>query len=239
MNPKANRISYLQLMLGGLGACATLAFAAGPAGVKLDGTLGGSTATLTGPTYNITQSLGQLAGGNLFFSFQYFNIATSETARFSTTSAGINNVISRVTGGYASTIDGQIELVAASGTPNFYFINPSGVTFTANASINVPAAFAVTTANYLKFSNGNFYADPSKASTLSSMAPEAFGFLGTTRAPVNIEGAQLPNALGGGGEFQVVAGDVTIDAGAGSPPSTPRAAMCVSSRRVRKRSKSR
>jgi filamentous hemagglutinin family protein len=196
----------------GVGVCATTVLAAGPPGVKLDGTLGGSAALLTGPTYNITQNLGRLAGGNLFFSFQYFNIATNETALFTTTSAGINNVISRVTGGYASIIDGEIELSAASGAPNFYFINPSGVTFTANASVNVPAAFAVTTANYLKFSDGNFYSDPTKTSTLSEMAPEAFGFLGTTRAPVNIEGAQL-YAGGGNGEFQVVAGDVTIDGG--------------------------
>jgi filamentous hemagglutinin family protein len=213
MKHKLARVSSLQLSLTcALGACATLAFAAGPAGVKLDGTLGGSAAVLSGPTYNITQSLGRLAGGNLFFSFQYFNIATGETALYTTTSAGINNVISRVTGGYASTIDGKIELSAFSGAPNFYFINPSGVTFTANASVNVPAAFAVTTANYLKFSDGNFYADPTKTSTLSALAPEAFGFLATTRAPVDIEGAVLL-AGGGAGDFQVVAGDVTIDGG--------------------------
>ena len=197
----------------GFGGCAGAALAAGPAGIKLDGSLGGSAAVLTGPLYNITQSLGRLNGGNLFFSFQYFNVATGETALFSTTSAGINNVISRVTGGYASTIDGTIALLAASGAPNLYFVNPAGVTFTANAFVNVPAAFAVTTANYLKFSDGNFYADPSKASTLSAMAPEAFGFLGATRAPVNLQGAQLLGGGAGSGEIQVVAGDVTIDGG--------------------------
>jgi len=214
MKHKPAHVSSLQLAcICALGACAAPALAAGPAGVKLDGTLGGGAAVLTGPVYNITQSLGRLAGGNLFFSFQYFNIATNELALFSTTSAGINNVISRVTGGYSSTIDGEIALVAASGAPNFYFINPAGVTFTANAIVDVPAAFAVTTANYLKFSDGNFYSDPSKTSTLSAMAPEAFGFLGTTRAPVNVDGAGLLAGVGGNGEFQVVAGDVTIDGG--------------------------
>jgi filamentous hemagglutinin family protein len=214
--PMPAHVSSLPVALAlacGLGACATPAWAAGPAGVKLDGTLGGSAAVLSGPVYNITQSLGQLAGGNLFFSFQYFNIATNQTARFTTTSAGINNVISRVTGGYASSIDGEIALSAASGAPNFYFINPAGVTFTANAFVNVPAAFAVTTANYLKFSDGNFYADPSKTSTLSQLAPEAFGFLGTTRAPVDLEGAVLLGGDVGRGEIQVIAGDVTIDGG--------------------------
>jgi filamentous hemagglutinin family protein len=202
------------------GTCAALAVgvasAAGPTGVKLDGTLGGSAATLAGPAYNITQSLGKLAGGNLFFSFQYFNIGTGQKALFTTTSPGIGNVISRVTGGYASTIDGTISLQATFGAPNFFLINPSGVTFTANAMIDVPAAFCVTTANYLKFGDGNFYADPTKTSTLSTAAPEAFGFLGTTRAPVDVTGAALSAGAGGAGEFQIVAGDVTIEGAGGN-----------------------
>jgi filamentous hemagglutinin family protein len=202
--------SQHNLILYGMLASSAVA-AAGPAGIKLDGTLGPSAAALTGPMYAITQNFGKLAGGNLYFSFQYFNVATGETALFSTTSAGINNVISRVTGGYASTIDGTIQLQAASGAPNLFLINPSGVTFTANAVIDVPAAFYVSTANYLKFSDGNFYVDPGKMSTLSAAAPEAFGFLGTTRAPVNIEGATLSAGVNGAGDFQIAAGDVTID----------------------------
>jgi filamentous hemagglutinin family protein len=207
------------MSLGALLAATALAFvsvaanSAGPAGIKLDGTLGSSAAALAGPNYNITQSLGRLSGGNLFFSFQYFNVATGETALFTTSSAGISNVISRVTGGYASTIDGTISLQAASGAPNFFLINPSGVTFTSNAVVDVPAAFYVSTANYLKFPDGSFYVDPGKMSTLSSAAPEAFGFLGSTRAPVNVLGARLTGGSNGVGDFDITAGDVTIDGG--------------------------
>jgi filamentous hemagglutinin family protein len=199
----------------GLSLGAHLAWAAGPAGIKTDGTLGGPATVLAGPTYNITQSLGKLAGGNLFFSFQYFNVATNETALFTTTSPGINNVVSRVTGGFASSIDGTITLNAANGAPNFFFINPSGVTFTANARINVPGAFAVTTADYLKFADGNFYANPATQSTLSAAAPQAFGFLGASRAPVTVTGASLSGGAQGAGEFQITAGDVTIDGAGG------------------------
>jgi filamentous hemagglutinin family protein len=210
-------VTPARIQVWAIGVCVGLAghgaVAAGPAGVKLDGTLGGSAVALAGPAYNITQNLGTLAGGNLFFSFQYFNIATGQTALFTTTSPGIGNVISRVTGGYASTIDGTISLQAASGAPNFFFINPSGVTFTANAVIDVPAAFYVTTANYLKFPDGNFYSDPTRTSTLSMAAPEAFGFLGSTRAPVNLAGAGLYSGAAGTAPVQIVAGDVTIDGG--------------------------
>ncbi len=202
---------------GGAGLCLTLVSAAansaGPAGIKLDGTLGGTAAALTGPNYNITQSLGRLSGGNLFFSFQYFNVATGETALFTTSSAGIANVISRVTGGYASSIDGTIRLQAASGRPDFFLINPSGVTFTSNAVVDVPAAFYVSTADYLKFPDGNFYVDPGKVSTLSAAAPEAFGFLGGARAPVAVLGGRLTGGSNGVGDFDITAGDVTIDGG--------------------------
>ena len=192
---------------------AASANAARTAGVKLDGSIGGAAQVLSGPTYHITQSLGQLGGGNLFFSFQYFNIGTGETALFSTTSSGIKNVISRVTDGYSSTIDGTIRLLPAYGSPNFFLINPAGVTFTAHAAVDVPAAFYVSTANYVKFSDGNFYSDPTKKSTLSAAVPEAFGFLGKTRAPVDVIGATLMAGASGQGEFQIVAGDVTIDGG--------------------------
>ena len=204
--------SALGWLIGASGALAidltllvSSASAAGPAGVKLDGTLGASAVALAGPTFNITQGLGQLAGGNLFFSFQYFNIATGQTALFSTTSHGIGNVISRVTGGYASNIDGTIRLMAASGAPNFYFINPNGVTFSATAVVDVPASFLVTTANYLKFPDGRFYADPTQTSTLSVAAPEAFGFLGSTRESVIVDGAALSAGTAGAGAFQIVA----------------------------------
>jgi filamentous hemagglutinin family protein len=166
--------------------------------------------------FHITQSLGRLSGGNLFFSFQYFNITAGETALFTTASPGISNIISRVTGGYATTIGGNIVLLPASGDPNFFFVNPAGVTFTSHAIVDIPASFAVTTANYLKFSNGNFYADAGKTSTLSAKAPEAFGFLGTTRAPVNVDGATLYVGLTTGAQVQIVAGDITVDGGGGS-----------------------
>ena len=203
-----------QIMIKGIILTTLLCFkvyAAGPAGVKLDGSIGAAAQVLAGPTYNITQNLGKLAGGNLFFSFQYFNIATGQTALYTTTSPGINNVISRVTGGDASTIDGTISLQAAYGAPNFFLINPAGVTFTANAQVNVPASFHVTTADYLKFGDGNFYSDPTKPSTLSAAAPEAFGFLGATRSPVNVLGATLSGGNNGMGDFQIVAGDGDIE----------------------------
>ena len=75
--------------------------------VITDGSLG-QAAALTGPDFQITADLGQQRGGNLFHSFSQFNIASNESATFSGP-AEIANIISRITGGDMSTIDGLLR----------------------------------------------------------------------------------------------------------------------------------
>lgn len=172
---------------------------------------------LVGSNVLIPESLGTASGGNLFQSFSIFNLDAGESATF-TTQNSYENLITRVTGGTLSQINGSIALQPAAGSaPNFFFINPAGVTIGAGASVNVPAAFNVSTAHYLKFPDGNFYADPSRPSTLSSQAPQAFGFLGpgNPRGKITIDGTALgpfdeiaPNP---DASFQFVAGDVALN----------------------------
>jgi filamentous hemagglutinin family protein len=180
--------------------------------IRTDSSLGQSAQTLAGPNFLIPQSLGKLAGNNLFHSFQSFNLATGEVANFTTSSGNIANVISRVTGGDASRINGTLRLSAASGTPAFFFINPAGITFGAGASVDVPGAFHVSTANDIRFVDGRFHADLAQSSSFSTAAPEAFGFVGNSRATLAIRDGVLvkphnPDAI------SVVAGDITLDSG--------------------------
>src|SRR5262249_53781845 len=64
----------------------------------------------------------------------------------------------------------------------------------------------------IKFPDGNFHADLNQTSTFSSAPPEAFGFLGTTRAPVTVSnGAVL--AQTGSRPISIVAGDIEINNG--------------------------
>lgn len=200
------RTGWRWLLAGALASAGT------HAQIRTDGSLGQPALTLSGPNYAITQALGRVAGNNLFHSFQTFNLAAGEAANFSTSSPNISNVISRVTGGEMSRINGTVRLSAAGGNPAFFFINPAGVTFGAGASVDVPGAFHASTANYLKFPDGKLYADTSNASTFSSAEPAAYGFLGTTRATVTIkDGALLkPRATY---PISVVAGDIALDAG--------------------------
>jgi len=174
-----------------LGAALAGGFTGAGAQIRTDASLGRPAQTLAGPDYLIPETLGRLSGANLFHSFQTFNVQSGQTASFGTATPGIANVISRVTGGEASRIDGTIRLSSAGAAPDFYFINPAGVVFGAGASLDVPASFFAGTADSIKFPDGRYHADPGRPSTFSSAAPEAFGFLGANPAAVSVKGGDL------------------------------------------------
>ncbi|MEE9326883.1 MAG: filamentous hemagglutinin N-terminal domain-containing protein [Cocleimonas sp.] len=178
--------------------------------ITLDGSMG-TTGSLVGPDYQITEDLGQRAGGNLFHSFGQFNINSAESATFSG-SAGINNVISRVTGGQTSTIDGAFRSTIPGA--NVYFLNPSGVIFGENASLDVQGSFHASTADYLKFKDGGkFESGVATANpVLTTAAPEAFGFLDNTPAKIEILGGNNKLLKVPAGEtLSLIGGDINID----------------------------
>ena len=156
--------------------------------VVTDGSMGDAI-TINGPNYVINQSLGTLAGNNLFHSFLQFNVLQNESAVFRGDS-DINNVISRVTGGDPSLIQGFIK--SEVGNADFYFINPAGVIFGDGAKVDVPAAFHVSTAQRLTFANGDvFSSTTSENSTLSVAAPDSFGFLGQQTADIRFDNTDI------------------------------------------------
>ena len=201
-----------------------------PLNVMLDGNLGQSGQPLVSINSNgvndfaVDASLGKLVGSNLFFSFWQFILDTGESATF-TGPANVQNILARVTGGGVSNIDGSIN-VNISGA-NFFLMNPAGVVFKANANIALTGSFAVTTADYLKFSDGSrFTALPGPADTsLSAASVSAYGFLAGKQAPpspVTFTGSgDGPSTLATteGMSFTVVAGNQTIDAETLSAPA--------------------
>ena len=136
----------------------------------------GNAGALVGPNFQIPDTLGNTVGGNLFHSFSDFNIQTGESATF-TGPESINNILGRVTGGDASSIDGLIrsEITGA----NLYLMNPNGFLFGENAKVDVDGAFTLSSRDRINLGkDGVFLARQPNNSVLTASPPQAFGFLG-------------------------------------------------------------
>jgi filamentous hemagglutinin family protein len=183
----------------------------GNPGVVLDGSFNGM-GPLSGPNFIITAGMGRQLGPNLFQSFSSFNLTSSESATFTATgSTGpISNILARVTGGSASSIDGTINSQIAGA--NLFLLNPAGVMFGPHAQVNVTGSFVVGTPDYVQLADGGrFNTSLGNDSQLTSAAVSAFGFLAATPQPVSFAGTQLNVPAGTG--LHVLAGNITLDQG--------------------------
>ena len=215
----------LALLLAGTWPAPVLA----QSSIVVDDTLPGvAREELAGPDYRIDETRGALNGANLFFSFERFGLTAAESATFEGP-ASVERIVSRVTGGDISSIDGLLrsDIDGAS----LYLVNPAGIVIGENAELDIQGGFHVSTADVLEFADGGeFHASNPALDTPLSMAPiAAWGFLGGEPAPIEIRGAQLlsgelrpMNPVDGSREFRgasvsILGGDVSI--GAGSSPA--------------------
>ncbi len=165
---------------------------------------------LGGPDFAITEDLGKTVGGNLFHSFDQFTINPGESATFSG-SAGITNVISRVTGDMASTIDGPVN-VTIDGA-NFFLVNDNGISVGPTGTFNVSGDLVLTTANSLHLGVDGHVALTTNAadSVLTASPPSSFGFMppmGETPAPINLTQSQI--RIINGNSIRLIGGEVNL-----------------------------
>jgi len=156
--------------------------------IVTDGTLGIET-SLTGQNIEIPADLGQQHGNNLFHSFKEFNINTGETATFTGPDA-VQNILTRVTGGQRSFIDGTLRSEIPNA--NLYLLNPSGILFGKNASLDISGSFHASTADGVNLGgDGKFLARSPNNSVLTAAPPSDFGFLDSQPASIEIQGDTL------------------------------------------------
>ena len=180
--------------------------------VVLDGKFGTSGAiTPINNNFDISASLGKMLGKNLFQSFSQFDLASGDVATFSGPST-IQNILTRITGPNASSIDGTLRSTIDGA--NLFFLNPHGIVFGQNAQLDVKGSFVATSAHYIQLADGNRFdtVNPSANDPLlTSAAPSAFGFLGPTVAPISFNSCSLsvPNQK----SLSVIGGDIQIQNG--------------------------
>ncbi|MGB3494139.1 MAG: CHAT domain-containing protein [Elainellaceae cyanobacterium] len=124
---------------------------------------------------------------NLFHDLERFGLSAGEIAEFFA-QPGVENILTRVSGGEVSLINGLIEVSGSDA--NLFLMNPAGIIFGTEAVVNAPADFTATTATGIGFESGWFSAigDNDYASLVGT--PNRFAF-GVTNPGIIINAGEL------------------------------------------------
>jgi filamentous hemagglutinin family protein len=161
---------------------------------------------------------GAVRGANLFHSFEEFNIGEGHGIYFNNPN-GIDRIICRVTGSGLSKISGTLGVFG--GSADLFLLNPNGIIFGSNASLDLRGSFLASTASSYVFSDAEYSAvKPFSASPLSINVPIGLQFRNMPGAIINesqvvdsssqlLVGLQVQP----GKTLALVGGDITMEGG--------------------------
>ena len=162
---------------------------------------------------------GTVNGGNLYHSFDKFNVPESgvvfNTGNSSVNGSSVNNIINRVTGDSPSSILGTIESRQAFPNANLYLLNANGVVFSENARLDIGGSFHVTTGTGLGFDHNQKFSVDKNSVVFPNGDPKTIHFAVAQPAAIINQGNL---AVKDGKSISLTAGTV-INTGSLSAPS--------------------
>ncbi|MEH2437065.1 MAG: filamentous hemagglutinin N-terminal domain-containing protein [Nostoc sp.] len=172
-------LSGLVILVGAIGIQGGLRTSAQ---VTADPSVGTQVERIDSTTLDITGGT-TVGNTNLFHSFSNFSIPSDQVVNFQNAPT-INNILVRVTGRNPSDIEGTLQ---TQGNANFFLMNPNGIIFGQNASLNINGSFIGTTANAIQFPGGGEFSMTSPVNPLNPLLrvnPSAFLFNQIASQPV-------------------------------------------------------
>ncbi|MDY6784627.1 MAG: CHAT domain-containing protein [Cyanobacteriota bacterium] len=136
-----------------------------------DGT--GTVVTPNGNQLDITGGTLSGNGANLFHSFAQFGVGNAQIANF-LTPPQIQNILGRIAGGDPSVINGLIQITGSNS--NLYLMNPAGLIFGQDATLNIPGDFFATTATGIQLGENWFNAFGNNDYSTLNGNPNSFAF---------------------------------------------------------------
>ncbi|MDJ0691479.1 MAG: filamentous hemagglutinin N-terminal domain-containing protein [Xenococcaceae cyanobacterium MO_188.B32] len=151
---------------------------------------------------------GAIRDANLFHSFSEFNVNEGQRVYF-TNPVGIENILSRVTGGNPSNILGTLGV---DGAANLYFLNPNGILFGANAQLDIAGSLVMSTGDSLVFGDGFEFSakNPDHSPLLTVSVPLGVQYGSEGNGAITNRGFLAVDA---GKNLVLVGGDLIVDGG--------------------------
>ncbi|MBT9314986.1 filamentous hemagglutinin N-terminal domain-containing protein [Leptothoe spongobia TAU-MAC 1115] len=140
---------------------------------------------------------GQSSGNpapNLIHQFQQFDLKSTDEANF-VVNPDVANVISLINSAQPSSIDGLLKLTSndpdLASSANLFLVNPAGIIFGENISLNLPADLTATTASALLFDNTYLLSIDGNVSEIALPTNEVSGV-----SSINVSSPTLNNLTG-------------------------------------------
>ena len=190
--------------------------------VNPDNSLGEESSVVTPNVEVKGETADRIDGGairerNLFHSFSEFNVGEAQRVYFANPS-NIEQIFTRVTGSDPSKIMGTLGV---DGAADLLLLNPNGIIFGENSSLDVEGSFFGTSADSLLFEDETEFSATEPNSSLLTVSVPLGLQVGDNpgkievRSPLSVPNGQNFSLVGG--EISLLGGNITTDNGINTP----------------------